>query len=301
MDKRVPSPLVHFSLLLVSCATLAFEINLTRIFSTTQFYHFAFLMVSLALFGFGASGSLLSIFHSLQNLQRPVFFQCLVSTAAALSFIGAYLLTNYLPFDSYSISLGIKQILILALHYLVLSLPFFFCGLLTAYLLRIHAAQAAKLYAANLAGSALGCLLAAILPGLLGAEGVVALSSGLAALAALLLLFSIFPSRNTGMESVLLLLICVFLLFFCTGDLLTRLGAASFFTLPELELSPYKSLSYLQQFPDAQTLYQGWNAFSRVDIIKSSSLRSLPGLSFRYTGIYRSSLPCWLMVITLQR
>lgn len=41
---------------LVGTATLLFEILLTRIFSVTMWYHFAFVAVSLALFGLAASG-----------------------------------------------------------------------------------------------------------------------------------------------------------------------------------------------------------------------------------------------------
>jgi hypothetical protein len=41
----------------VSLATLMLELTLTRLFSATMFYHFAFLAISLALFGSGASGS----------------------------------------------------------------------------------------------------------------------------------------------------------------------------------------------------------------------------------------------------
>ena len=57
-------------LLLLSAATLAFEINLTRLFSVSQFYHFAFMIVSIALLGFGASGTFLAIFPS-SGLNNP--------------------------------------------------------------------------------------------------------------------------------------------------------------------------------------------------------------------------------------
>jgi hypothetical protein len=48
---------------LLSASTLAFEIVLSRLFSIAQFYHFAFMTVSLALLG--ASGTALSVFPSL--------------------------------------------------------------------------------------------------------------------------------------------------------------------------------------------------------------------------------------------
>mgnify|MGYP006177718287 CR=1 FL=1 len=45
----------------LSAAALAYEVVLTRLFSIAHGYHFAFLAVSLALLGFGASGTLLAI------------------------------------------------------------------------------------------------------------------------------------------------------------------------------------------------------------------------------------------------
>ena len=41
---------------LVSVSTLIYEIGLTRIFSISQGYHFAFMVISIALLGIGAGG-----------------------------------------------------------------------------------------------------------------------------------------------------------------------------------------------------------------------------------------------------
>ena len=51
--------LTYAGLFLLSAAALAFEVNLTRIFSVAQFYHFAFMVVSLALLGLGLFARLL--------------------------------------------------------------------------------------------------------------------------------------------------------------------------------------------------------------------------------------------------
>ena len=53
---------IYLGVALLSGAALAFEITLTRLFSVTQWYHFAFLAVSVALLGYGASGTALSLF-----------------------------------------------------------------------------------------------------------------------------------------------------------------------------------------------------------------------------------------------
>jgi spermidine synthase len=49
----------------------------------------------------------------------------------------------------------------------------------------------------------------------------------------------------------------------------------------EIRLSPYKSLSYALLLPDAELVSQEWNGFSRVDVVRSESIRSLPGRGFR--------------------
>ena len=68
-----------------------------RLFAVQQFYHFAFMAISLALLGAGASGSLLSVW------QRR-FSPAVLCLAFWLSTLGAYLVINYLPFDSFSIA-----------------------------------------------------------------------------------------------------------------------------------------------------------------------------------------------------
>ena len=42
---------VYLGLFLVTLATMMYEIALTRIFSVTMWYHFAFVAISVALFG----------------------------------------------------------------------------------------------------------------------------------------------------------------------------------------------------------------------------------------------------------
>ena len=84
---------IRTSLFLLSAATLVFEINLSRLFSVAQFYHFAFMVVSLALLGFGASGTVLALFPKLGR-ERPRRSLGILALGVALSILGSYLLTN---------------------------------------------------------------------------------------------------------------------------------------------------------------------------------------------------------------
>jgi hypothetical protein len=263
------------ALFLLSAAALTFEINLTRLFSVAQFYHFAFMIVSIALLGSGASGTALTLFPALLR-GDPRRRLAQFSLAAGVSMLLAYLLTDWLPFDSFSMLVDRRQIAILALHYLALAAPFFFSGIALAWLLAASPAVAGTTYAVNLLGSAGGCVLALLAPPYLGGEGLVTLSAGLAALAAA---FALIPARPVRLLPVLgsaaLLLIAL-------GDISLRLIGSAGLLVFELRISPYKSLSYALQAPGAEVIFRRWNAFSRVDVVRSQGIHSLPGLSYRY-------------------
>jgi hypothetical protein len=144
---------------LLSASTLAFEIVLSRLFSIAQFYHFAFMTVSLALLGAGASGTALSVFPSLRR-RDPARRLAPLAFLTSLATRGSFALANCSPFDSFAIVWDHRQALYLVLMYLALSAPFFFGAMAVGWLLSACPDDAPRLYAANLVGSAAGCLLA---------------------------------------------------------------------------------------------------------------------------------------------
>ncbi|HEY5571945.1 MAG TPA: hypothetical protein VIK64_02925, partial [Anaerolineales bacterium] len=246
---------------------------MTRLFSVAQFYHFAFMIVSIALLGFGASGTALTIFPSLLKA-KPGQRMSQFVMATGISILAAYLLTNWLPFDSFSIAWDRRQVLILVLHYIALATPFFFSGMALGFLLAASPQFAGTTYAVNLLGSAAGCVIALIAPASLGGEGMVTLSIAIAVLAALMSTLGLYQFRHPIVLGALVLLIFAFL------DLGLRLtgwplDGQSPFPFMELRISPYKSLSYAMQYPDARVIYRQWNAFSRVDVVRSGGIHSL--------------------------
>jgi spermidine synthase len=262
----LPATCDLLALSLLSAASLAFEVNLTRLFSVAQFYHFAFMTVSLALLGFGASGTFLSLAGG--RIRHPERALTLLAWTFALTAVGSYGLTQALPFDSFRVALDPRQWGILALHYVALSLPFFCAGAATGLLLSLQRGAVGRTYAANLAGSGLGCLLAVVLPSRTGAEGMVLLTAGLGGLSALLF------SRPRWPGTLLQLAVA-------GGLFLTA------FHLPpvlEIRLSPYKGLSYALLYPDSRLLFRAWNGISRVDVVESSLIRSLPGQGIACRG-----------------
>jgi len=156
------------------------ESCLTRFLAVAQFYHFAFLAISLALLGFGASGTILGFLHvqsesgseSEKGLNVSQLL-ILAGTGFALSTGLAYLIINFLPFDSYSIAWDRRQILLFFLYYLVLTCPFLFAGLGIGAALSVHLKASNLVYAANLIGSAVGVIITPIFMWLAGVPGVI--------------------------------------------------------------------------------------------------------------------------------
>ncbi|HEY9122567.1 MAG TPA: hypothetical protein VIM80_06190 [Brevefilum sp.] len=269
-------------LALVSAGALSFEINLTRLFSVSQFYHFAFMVVSIALLGYGASGTFLSLRKRKNSKGEGGNFP-LLAGFAGVCMLGSFFLINNLPFDSYSIFVKPGQLAILMLQYLALASPFFFIGMIVSLMLQKFSKVSSKVYAWNLVGSAAGCLIAVIVPDLIDGEGVVALSAIMTSCGGLLFFIGTKQIvKDKSKRKVLSLSMIILILIVSLLSLSIRLMTGEmpgFFTL---NISPYKSLSYALQNPQAEVISSQWNSISRIDLVQSPSLHSLPGLSYRY-------------------
>ena len=254
--------LYYVAIALISAATLLLELALLRLFAVQQFYHFAFMAISLALLGAGASGSWLSV---RRRPPRPAPM-CL---AFAFSTAAVYLIVNYVPFDSYSIAWDRRQLLFLALYFLAAATPFIFAGLVVGgELIRAGRQERSHwVYGANLIGSAAGSV--AVLPALaaFGAVGAVFLAAATAGSAALL--FALRPRAGGRIFAALSIAIA-----------LTALAGALWRPpFLQVRLSPYKTLSTLSQALDAEHVLTDWSATARVDVVESSTIHVMPGLS----------------------
>lgn len=253
----------------ISLATLTYEISLTRIFSVAQGYHFSFMIISIALLGLGASGSFLMIFPSLikKELKKTLFITTLTFSVISLA---SYLLINRIPFDPMRISWDTTQLLYILCYYLLLSLPFFFTGLTISLAITHLHHQVNQIYFADLAGAALGCLLALLVFSLGGATG------SIGAVFLLGLLSSIFFSLQCTRKLFSLLPLFLAISFLILIKVET--------TLLQINISPYKGLMVALRYPSAKLLSTKWNPFSRVDVVRSPAARFAPGLSLNYQG-----------------
>jgi spermidine synthase len=258
---------IAISVAALAAAALLLESTLLRMLAVTQFYHFAFLVVSLALLGFGASGTLLSISSRIRTTV-PLILLAFCGIGFAISTILAYGTVNLLPFDSYSIAWDRRQILYFALYYLILTLPFVCAGLGIAMALTIEGKQSHIIYSANLLGSAVGVLLAPLAFWLSGVPGAVILSCLIG------LLPILYQSRFIRLSASIAML--AGLIAICLLSV-SNLGGHA---VLGMAISPYKGLSYAHQYPDSVTRFSQWNAFSYVELVSNAGTRVLPGLSY---------------------
>jgi hypothetical protein len=264
-----------YAVFVIAAGTLCLETALNRVFSVAQGYHFAFMTVSIALLGMGAGGTFLAVYPGAWRRSRADLLLYLGSLGFALSTVLSYVLFNVVPFDVYRIAWEGKQVLYLAIDYLALTLPFFCSGVVISLALT-RADRDYRIYAANLIGSAAGALIAWEALSWLGGSGTVVLAAVMGGVV------SVVQALRMRAVGRLWRTACLSL------GVLTTLGMAVLVVMGprwlEVRLSPYRPLSYVLQFPDAQVLSSRWNATSRVDVVASSAIHVSPGLSLRFTG-----------------
>jgi hypothetical protein len=240
----------------ISAGTLLFEITLTRIFSISQWYHFAFMVVSIALLGFAASGSLLYLIPRIRTTTQSPFW---ASLFFVVSCVMGYYFSRSIEMDPYRLSVDPSMIGSIAGYYLLLFLPFLCAGIVISVLLSRTPQKVGILYGFNLAGSAVGCTL--IFCFSFFGEQIILLSSLLGVMGALC-----FARRLN--QRIIILTVCILLLLL-PGSVYTT------------HISPYKDLPRALTYPGAQVLDTQWNSISRVDVVKTP-IRQAPGLSLYY-------------------
>jgi hypothetical protein len=251
---------IFFVIFLSSFSSLAYEITLTRVFSISLSYHFAFMIISIAMLGIGASGTVLSVFPGLKNPSRLGIDSLLLGVSIPLT----YLLSKTIPFDPIELLWAKTEILYIGLYTLVLSIPFFFAGLIIAKALTLLSQKSALLYGGDLLGAGAGSIGILFLMTVAGPDQAVFFISSIALLSPLIL----GGKRLKAISLVLNLLVL-------SMAILHPSWMAPW-------MSPYKELRVALRYPGAKHLKTYDSPFSRIDLFRSAAVRFAPGLSLRY-------------------
>ncbi len=244
------------ALLVISMAALALEILQMRIFAFSLWHHLAFLVISIAILGFGAAGALLGA----SRLLREASFSTSLAWAALLfapaSLAGPFFLAGH-PLDIFG-PIAKEDLGWVFLYYVLFLLPYFFAGYVISLAFSRRPDRVGRLYFANMVGSGLGCFLVfgTLLP--LGAEGSLFLLASAGGLTAFLV------AEGKRMKA---LAASVFLLFLApipwADGLLTLHPARS------------KLLAQAELLPGTRTLVKKWTPLDRIDLVKNPGFDGL--------------------------
>lgn len=234
---------------LLSGAILTLEITLTRIFSVTMWYHFAFMAISLALLGGAVAGVwvyLLGPRLPARSIREQLALLAPLTSAGTLLTFWVYL---QIPFRAPQLAKGMTgtDVLKLALIYVDLAIPFFLGGMCISLAMSRWSQRASRVYAFDLVGASAGCLLSVAALTWLGGPGAVIGVALLMALAGLA--FALATGRRTWQ------------------------GAAGAWTLVIVALLVLNQhYNWLQVTSgknpkeDTTRIYERWNSFSRITV-----------------------------------
>jgi spermidine synthase len=259
-----------FSIALLSAAMLAYEILLMRLFSIIQWHHFAYMIISLALLGFGASGTFVSILQ--KTLFKHFSIAFLINVGLfAVSSVGCFLLAQSIPFNPDEILWDSQQSMRLFGIYLLLVLPFFFAANAIAMALTYFHDRVARIYASDLFGAGLGSLSVVAL--LFIAMPLQALAV-IGCIGLLATAVAAWEMNVTGRHWVFVALAVI-----SAG--LIMLDARS-----ELQMSPYKELSQMLRISGTEIASEHSSPLGLLSVLHSHTipLRHAPGLSLNASG-----------------
>jgi hypothetical protein len=244
---------------LVTAATLMLQIIETRIISVTSWYHLAFFVISIAMFGLTAGAVFVYLRKERFRPERLSYDLAVATLAFALTTDLAIIMQLTLVTGA---SPSLTSLVAWAEFALCLAFPFFFSGVVVSLALTRSPYPIGKVYGADLIGAAIGCIGGLVLLNVtsgpsavlwVGAViGLAALgfaSSGLGNLQALASLGAkLFRYRRSIVTGCLL---------FAIANMLTTYGIRLTIIKDHLE--------------GADLAYDRWNSFSRITVAQSET------------------------------
>jgi hypothetical protein len=238
----------YVGLFLVTSSTLMLEIALTRIFSVTMWYHFAFVAISVALFGMTVGALIVHLrprWFPDAGVSRQLWIFALLFgvTVAVCSAIQLAI-----PFTPRATVGGIASV---AGTCLVISVPFVFSGIVVCLALTRFPRRVNRLYAVDLVGAGLGCVLLVVLFSFLDGPSLVVLIGAFAAAGAIAFAVADGSARRVTTAAIVTLVLAGF------AGINGHLYANG---------SPLLKIMWAKEQRDTDHAHERWNAFSRLTV-----------------------------------
>jgi hypothetical protein len=255
-----------FATLLVSAGAIGYELLLMRVLSIVQWHHFAYMIISLALLGYGASGTAIAL---LRHRLEPHFETAFAASAGLFSvtMVVCFALGQRVPFNALEIVWDPWQFASLSLIYLLFFVPFFFAASCIGLTFTCRRTAISKIYFFDLLGAGLGAVvIIGLLFRLMPQHAVIVL-------AVLPLAASLLIGAGSTARLPLALTQLLWLVILASGAPQDRL---------DLRISEYKGLSQALQVIDSRVLAVSSSPLGLLTVVESPTVpfRHAPGLSF---------------------
>ncbi len=249
---------------LVAGGALALEVLLTRILAIVHWHHFAGMVISLALLGYGASGSALTLLLDRLRPQAPLAFAG-AATLFGLTALVSVALAQAVPFNALELIWTVRQWLWLAVLYLLFAVPFFFAAACTGLALACFPAPVGRIYRFDLLGAGIGALAAVGLLGFVRPDRALPLVAAAGPIAAALVLAGIHRRLAAAALIVAVLLV----------------GLAAATNWPALRISPFKPLPQALLVEGTAIVAERTSPIGLVQVVRSERIpfRIVAGLS----------------------
>ena len=277
-----PARALLLSIFLLSGSGLAYELLVMRLLSIVSWHHFAYMVISLALLGFGASGTFLSL---MRDRLRPRFVAAYLANAVlfGLTAFGGFALGQRLPFNALELAWDPRQLLWLTILYLLLAVPFFCLANAIGLALDHFRERIHRIYRADLLGAGIGAAAAIGLLFVLHPVSCLELVAGLGPIGAGLAAWDPALGRQRRLGAALV----------AAGVLLPFLLPARW-SAPRI--SQFKGLAAALRVPEAEVVAEESGPMGLLTVVASPTIpfRHAPGLSLAFPG----KLPEQLAVFT---
>jgi len=255
-----------FATLLVSTSAIAYEILLMRVLTIVHWHHFAWMIISLALLGYGASGTAVALGRQWLGPRFETSFAVSALLFSA-SMVVCLVLGQRVPFNALEIVWNPQQFFYLTAIYLLFMLPFFFAASCIGLAFSFRSSLIERIYFFDLIGAGFGALL------IIGLLFMLRPLQALILLAFVALLASVIMGLNSAARKPLIVAQIAWLL--------VLLGL----TFPggrlELRMSEFKGLSQALQVVGSQVLAESSSPLGMLSVVESPRIpfRHAPGLS----------------------
>jgi len=221
------------------------------------------MVISVALLGFGASGTFIALFRR-SILKRPGAWFCAATMAFSASIFPCRFVAARVPLDVRYLAWDLAQIGNIVAIELLMFVPLFLAGVVVGAALLDVPQRISGHYAVNLAGSGFGAVMSVVLMYVMPVSGqfLVTAAAGCLAFAVVL------PWRRAG---------AVVLAVLVAGAV-----AVSAYLSPPETISQYKMLSQVRNWGKTEVLHQSFGPLGRIDVLGGRAIHYAPGLSLQF-------------------